>query len=117
MAPSAASPVRLELESRSALGTALGGTRSLVSLKGKKIVVTGMSKERNSRSKSDKLLVRNTADCQDCVGGARGIGLTIARGVAELGGDVAILDTLEQPEDESFEDWASDFGVKARYFR
>ena len=51
-----------------------------------------------------------------CPGGARGIGLALARGVAELGGDIAVLDILEEP-DKDFNDLESTFGIRARYYR
>ncbi|KAL6245956.1 hypothetical protein RBB50_007109 [Rhinocladiella similis] len=49
-------------------------------------------------------------------GGARGIGLALARGTAELGSDVAVLDILEKPS-EAFLDFEKDLGVRAKYYR
>ena len=49
-------------------------------------------------------------------GGARGIGLALARGAAELGSDVAVLDVLEKPSDEFFE-FEAELGVRAKYYR
>ncbi|KAJ9646964.1 hypothetical protein H2204_000656 [Knufia peltigerae] len=49
-------------------------------------------------------------------GGARGIGLALARGTAELGSDVAVLDILEKPSD-AFLDFQKDLGVRAKYYR
>ncbi|OAL34832.1 hypothetical protein AYO20_05792 [Fonsecaea nubica] len=49
-------------------------------------------------------------------GGARGIGLALARGAAELGSDVAVLDILEKPSD-AFLDLENQLGVKAKYYR
>ncbi|OJI99493.1 hypothetical protein ASPVEDRAFT_38902 [Aspergillus versicolor CBS 583.65] len=47
-------------------------------------------------------------------GAARGIGLGLARGAAELGSDVAILDILEPSED--FKSWEG-LGVRVKYYR
>ncbi|KIX00873.1 uncharacterized protein Z518_09938 [Rhinocladiella mackenziei CBS 650.93] len=49
-------------------------------------------------------------------GGARGIGLALARGAAELGSDVAVLDVLEKPS-EAFFELESELGVRAKYYR
>jgi NAD(P)-dependent dehydrogenase (short-subunit alcohol dehydrogenase family) len=49
-------------------------------------------------------------------GGARGIGLALAHGAAELGSDVAVLDILDQPN-EAFDDLEKDLGVRAKYYR
>ncbi|KAH8691882.1 short chain dehydrogenase [Talaromyces proteolyticus] len=49
-------------------------------------------------------------------GGARGIGLALARQVAELGGNVAVLDYLSQPDDE-FDELEKTFGIKARFYQ
>jgi len=48
-------------------------------------------------------------------GGARGLGLAIARGCAELGANVAALDVLTEPADD-FPDIGIDLGVKAQYY-
>jgi hypothetical protein len=40
----------------------------------------------------------------------------LARQVAELGGNVAVLDYLPQPDDE-FHELEKVFGIKARYYR
>ncbi|KAK5272058.1 hypothetical protein LTR96_001688 [Exophiala xenobiotica] len=49
-------------------------------------------------------------------GGARGIGLALAHGAAELGSDVAVLDILDKPN-EAFDDLEKDLGVRAKYYR
>ncbi|KAJ9611158.1 hypothetical protein H2200_004341 [Cladophialophora chaetospira] len=49
-------------------------------------------------------------------GGARGIGLALARGAAELGSNVAVLDVLDKPL-EAFYDFEKELGVQARYYR
>lgn len=49
------------------------------------------------------------------LGAARGIGLALARGAAELGSDVAILDTLNGPN-ENLKDWES-LGIRIKYYR
>jgi NAD(P)-dependent dehydrogenase (short-subunit alcohol dehydrogenase family) len=49
-------------------------------------------------------------------GGARGIGLALARGAAELGSHVAVLDVLEKPN-EAFGELERDLGVHAKYYR
>lgn len=45
-------------------------------------------------------------------GGARGIGLEIAKSVAEAGSSVAILDVLQKPQED-----ISTLNVKAKYYR
>ena len=50
------------------------------------------------------------------LGGARGLGLAIVRGCAELGANVAALDVLDEPADD-FPDIRVDLGVKAQYYR
>ncbi|KAF2727934.1 short chain dehydrogenase [Polyplosphaeria fusca] len=45
-------------------------------------------------------------------GGARGIGLSLVEAVADAGGDVAVLDVLEEPKKD-----LSKLGVTARYYR
>jgi len=52
----------------------------------------------------------------DDTGAGRGIGLALARGAAELGSDIAILDTLESPH-EDFIELQNDFGVKVKYYQ
>lgn len=49
-------------------------------------------------------------------GGGRGIGYAITRAIAEMGGNVAVLDVLAAPV-EDFGTLEPDFGVKARYLR
>ena len=49
-------------------------------------------------------------------GGARGMGLGIAKAIAQMGGNVAVLDINEKPEAE-FDDFASKYGVKTVYKR
>ncbi|KIW69537.1 hypothetical protein PV04_05410 [Phialophora macrospora] len=63
--------------------------RDLLSLHGKTIVVTG---------------------------GGRGLGLAFARGCAEVGANIAILDLHIAPE-EDLDSLSSQLGVKAEYFR
>ncbi|CAI7649097.1 unnamed protein product [Penicillium manginii] len=48
-------------------------------------------------------------------GAARGIGLALARGAAELGSDVAILDTLQEPS-EDLKIWEQ-MGIRVKYYR
>lgn len=48
-------------------------------------------------------------------GAARGIGLALARGAAELGSDIAILDTLPEPS-EDLKSW-EDLEVRIKYYR
>jgi NAD(P)-dependent dehydrogenase (short-subunit alcohol dehydrogenase family) len=50
------------------------------------------------------------------IGAGRGIGLALARGAAELGSDIAVLDTLESPHAD-FAELEHDFGVKVKYYR
>ena len=47
-------------------------------------------------------------------GGGRGIGYAVTRTIAEMGGNVAVLDVLESPV-KDFETLQGDFGVKTRY--
>ncbi|KIW14674.1 hypothetical protein PV08_07458 [Exophiala spinifera] len=47
-------------------------------------------------------------------GGGRGIGYAITRAIAEMGGNVAVLDVLPSPV-EDFGTLEGDFGVKSRY--
>jgi sorbose reductase len=49
-------------------------------------------------------------------GGGRGIGYAITRAIAEMGGNVAVLDVLDAPV-KDFGTLEHDFGVKARYLR
>ncbi|KAH8819890.1 short chain dehydrogenase [Xylogone sp. PMI_703] len=49
-------------------------------------------------------------------GGARGIGLALARGAVELGSDIAIIDILDEPRDELLE-LENHLGVRAKYYR
>lgn len=49
-------------------------------------------------------------------GGGRGIGYAITRAIAEMGGNVAVLDVLDSPV-KDFGTLEHDFGVKARYLR
>ncbi|KAG9772618.1 NAD(P)-binding protein, partial [Aureobasidium melanogenum] len=48
-------------------------------------------------------------------GGGRGIGYAITRAIAEMGGNVAVLDILDTPV-KDFGTLEGDLGVKARYF-
>lgn len=47
-------------------------------------------------------------------GGGRGIGLAIAKAVAQLGGNIAVLDALPKPSKE-FHALSSDYGIKTVY--
>ena len=49
-------------------------------------------------------------------GGGRGIGYAITRAIAEMGGNVAVLDVLGAPV-KDFGTLEHDFGVKTRYLR
>ncbi|KIW71991.1 hypothetical protein PV04_00215 [Phialophora macrospora] len=49
-------------------------------------------------------------------GGGRGLGLAWARGCAEVGADLAVIDILETPE-PGFELLEKECGVKVRYYR
>lgn len=49
-------------------------------------------------------------------GGARGIGLSFAFAIAEVGGNVAILDALEKPH-EHFYKLQKEFKVKVKFYR
>lgn len=49
-------------------------------------------------------------------GGGRGIGYAITRAIAEMGGNVAVLDVLDAPV-KDFGTLEHDFGIKARYLR
>lgn len=63
--------------------------------------------------------VRSLFDLKDrnyiVTGGGRGIGYAITRAIAEMGGNVAVLDILDSPV-KDFGTLEGDFGVKARYF-
>lgn len=50
------------------------------------------------------------------IGAGRGIGIALARGAAELGSDIAVLDTLESPHAD-FLELEHEFGVSAKYYR
>jgi hypothetical protein len=47
-------------------------------------------------------------------GGGRGIGYAATRAIAEMGGNVSVLDVLPEPV-EDFEQLSSEFGVKSLY--
>lgn len=49
-------------------------------------------------------------------GGARGIGLSFGFAVAEVGGNVAIIDTLPEPH-EHFYKLEKEYGVKVKLYR
>jgi NAD(P)-dependent dehydrogenase (short-subunit alcohol dehydrogenase family) len=49
-------------------------------------------------------------------GGGRGIGLAICKAIAQLGGNIAVLDALPQPSKE-FHALSNDYGIKAMYER
>lgn len=63
--------------------------QDLLSLKGRTIVITG---------------------------GARGLGLAFAFAVAEAGGNVAVIDFLEQPH-EHFYKLQKDYGVQVKLYK
>lgn len=48
-------------------------------------------------------------------GGGRGIGYAVTRAIAEMGGNVVVLDILDQPV-QDFETIESELAVKAKYF-
>lgn len=81
--------------------------QDLLSLKGRVTVVTGQEFQTGLLQTIELILI---------TGGARGIGLALARGTAELGSDVAVLDILEKPS-EAFLDFEKDLGVRAKYYR
>jgi len=82
-------PSRLEASTEARNDDAHGSVRDLMSLKGKTVVVTG---------------------------GGRGIGFSICRAVAEMGGNVAILDMLDKPDPE-VKSLAGDFGIETHYIK
>lgn len=47
-------------------------------------------------------------------GGGRGIGYAATRAIAEMGGNVSVLDVLSKPVGD-FEQLSSEFGVKSLY--
>lgn len=49
-------------------------------------------------------------------GGAQGIGLALTRAIAEMGGNVAVLDLQQKPSDH-FAELAKQNGVKIPYFQ
>src|SRR6201999_3894223 len=49
-------------------------------------------------------------------GGGRGIGFACAKAIAQLGGGVAVIDTLSEPVEE-FHTLSKRFGVKTSYVR
>lgn len=49
-------------------------------------------------------------------GGAQGIGLALTKAIAEMGGNVAVLDLQDKPFDE-FAQLSTETGVKVAYFR
>lgn len=49
-------------------------------------------------------------------GGGRGIGLAICKAIAQLGGNIAVVDALPQPEKE-FNNLSNDYGIKTMYER
>ncbi|KAM0547568.1 hypothetical protein ACHAPJ_010312 [Fusarium lateritium] len=72
---------------------------------------------------ADKYLTRTVQDLISLksrtiviTGGGRGLGLAFAFAIAEVGGDVAIIDLLEKPDDH-FNELASKFGIKAKSYK
>ncbi|KAF2009747.1 NAD(P)-binding protein [Aaosphaeria arxii CBS 175.79] len=65
---------------------------------------------KDTRSLSERMSLKGKTTI--ITGGARGIGLSLVEAVADAGGDVAILDVLEQPKID-----LSTLGVNARYYR
>lgn len=49
-------------------------------------------------------------------GGGRGIGYAIARGIAEMGGNVAVIDASPKPV-QDFANLRQEFGVKTKFFQ
>lgn len=49
-------------------------------------------------------------------GGGRGIGLSLAYGAAQAGGNIAVIDSLSEPH-EDFWEIEKRFGVKAKIYR
>lgn len=49
-------------------------------------------------------------------GGGRGIGLAICKAIAQLGGNIAVVDALPQPAEE-FHNLSKDYGIKSMYER
>lgn len=47
-------------------------------------------------------------------GGGRGIGYAATRAIAEMGGNVAVMDVLPKPVGD-FQQLSSDFGIKSLY--
>lgn len=84
--------------------------KSLMSLEGKTTVVTG------GWPRPLPMISLSSKAADTFLGGGRGIGLALARQVAELGGDVAVLDFLKEPHKDFYE-LEKDFGVKVRYVR
>lgn len=80
----------------------------LLSLKGKTVVITGTHMNLIFHEPESVLI--------GYVGGARGLGLAWARGCAEVGADVAVIDRLSAPDPE-FELLNSELGVKARFYQ
>ncbi|KIW28052.1 uncharacterized protein PV07_07739 [Cladophialophora immunda] len=76
----------------------------------------GASSEDAYRARSIQDLMSLKGRVTVVTGGARGIGLALARGAAELGSDVAVLDILEKPSD-AFLDFEKELGVTAKYYR
>lgn len=50
-------------------------------------------------------------------GGARGLGLAFALAVAEVGGNVAVLDAAEKPHDHFYEIQTRHCEISLRYYR
>ncbi|EXJ73599.1 uncharacterized protein A1O5_03361 [Cladophialophora psammophila CBS 110553] len=76
----------------------------------------GVSNEDAYRMRSIQDLMSLKDRVTVVTGGARGIGLALARGAAELGSDIAVLDILEKPSD-AFLDLEKGLGVRAKYYR
>ena len=64
------------------------------------------------RAAFDSLQGRNYA----VTGGGQGIGFTIAKAIAEFGGNVAVIDLRPQPVDE-FAQLSTDFKVRTAYYQ
>ncbi|KIY03080.1 uncharacterized protein Z520_01547 [Fonsecaea multimorphosa CBS 102226] len=76
----------------------------------------GASSEDAYRTRSIQDLMSLKGRVTVVTGGARGIGLALARGAAELGSNVAVLDILEKPSDAFF-DFEKELQVTAKYYR
>ncbi|KIW11439.1 hypothetical protein PV08_10739 [Exophiala spinifera] len=89
-------------------------TSQSVGSQGQKLTLEADTEKFRTHSVQDLLSLKGRVTI--VTGGARGIGLALARGTAELGSDVAVLDILEKPSD-AFHDFQKELGVRAKYYR